>query len=187
MNGDGYQDIEPYEKGRLTVAHDLDLIGVWGSHSVYEYNASSSEIKYNIKNGNIATSFTFHADGDQGYTTGETGETWYNWNMKTLSYDAIHENYQNMHVKVKFQVNKVKGGYGNFSINAIKRGDFTNVKENFGTEKFDLSKVNGNTLEYEYTLKRGKKFDVDRVELVFDAGNKSEYNMSNLYVKFEFY
>lgn len=190
LNGDGTANAKGGEALTMDEDKDITVYGIWKPNNKYKY-VGSSGVKYRVTDKHELTRFTFYLDGDQGHTTGESGldPARYHWNMKPISYEAIHSKYENVRIKVSFKIEKIDDGYADLRLYYNTRNSLSIEEVRFATEQADIDKDNGKTKTYEFELKRGKKFDVDRITLEFDAHGKKKdrYDMSNLNVEFEFY
>ena len=176
---------------QLQDAKDITLYASWKANQKYSYRPSNSGNTYRVTDKHEYTRFTYYVDGNQTSvkTTGDSGlnPARYHLNMKNISYNAVHQNYSKMRIKISYKIKMVRDGYSDLRISYHTKSDnkdHTEWKKN--TE--DLRKKNGKTITCEYTLTTGNKIDVDSLTLEFDAHGigPDRYDLSNLNVDITF-
>lgn len=176
---------------QLQDAKNITLYASWKANQKYSYRPSNSGNTYRVTDKHEYTRFTYYVDGNQTSvkTTGDSGldPARYHLNMKNISYNAVHQNYSKMRIKISYKIKMVKDGYSDLRISYHTKSDnkdHTEWKKN--TE--DLKKKNGKTITCEYTLTTGSKIDVDSLTLEFDAHGvgPDRYDLSNLNVDITF-
>lgn len=107
--------------------------------------------------------------------------------MSGISYNAVHENYKKMTIKISYKIQKVKDGYSDLRISYHTRSDNKDHNE-WKKNTVDLKKKNGQTITCEYTIDCSNGIDVDKLTLEFDAHGKGpdRYDLSNLNVDITF-
>ena len=176
---------------QLQDAKNITLYASWKANQKYSYRPSNSGNTYRVTDKHEYTRFTYYVDGNQTSvkTTGDSGlnPARYHLNMKNISYNAVHQNYSKMRIRISYKIKMVKDGYSDLRISYHTKSDnkdHTEWKKN--TE--DLKKKNGKTITCEYTLTTGSKIDVDSLTLEFDAHGvgPDRYDLSNLNVDITF-
>lgn len=176
---------------QLQDTKDITLYASWKANQKYSYRPSNSGNTYRVTDKHEYTRFTYYVDGNQTSvkTTGDSGlnPARYHLNMKNISYNAVHQNYSKMRIRISYKIKMVKDGYSDLRISYHTKSDnkdHTEWKKN--TE--DLKKKNGKTITCEYTLTTGSKIDVDSLTLEFDAHGigPDRYDLSNLNVDITF-
>lgn len=176
---------------QLQDAKNITLYASWKANQKYSYRPSNSGNTYRVTDKHEYTRFTYYVDGNQTSvkTTGDSGldPARYHLNMKNISYNAVHQNYSKMRIRISYKIKMVKDGYSDLRISYHTKSDnkdHTEWKKN--TE--DLKKKNGKTITCEYTLTTGSKIDVDSLTLEFDAHGvgPDRYELSNLNVDITF-
>lgn len=176
---------------QLQDAKNITLYASWKANQKYSYRPSNSGNTYRVTDKHEYTRFTYYVDGNQTSvkTTGDSGldPARYHLNMKNISYNAVHQNYSKMRIRISYKIKMVKDGYSDLRISYHTKSDnkdHTEWKKN--TE--DLKKKNGKTITCEYTLTTGSKIDVDSLTLEFDAHGigPDRYDFSNLNVDITF-
>ena len=176
---------------QLQDAKNITLYASWKANQKYSYRPSNSGNTYRVTDKHEYTRFTYYVDGNQTSvkTTGDSGldPARYHLNMKNISYNAVHQNYSKMRIKISYKIKMLKDGYSDLRISYHTKSDnkdHTEWKKN--TE--DLKKKNGKTITCEYTLTTGSKIDVDSLTLEFDAHGvgPDRYELSNLNVDITF-
>lgn len=176
---------------QLQDAKNITLYASWKANQKYSYRPSNSGNTYRVTDKHEYTRFTYYVDGNQTSvkTTGDSGlnPARYHLNMKNISYNAVHQNYSKMRIRISYKIKMVKDGYSDLRISYHTKSDnkdHTEWKKNME----DLKKKNGKTITCEYTLTTGSKIDVDSLTLEFDAHGvgPDRYDLSNLNVDITF-
>ena len=172
------------KKAKLEDAENIVLHASWKANNSYSYRPSSSSNRYLVTDDHELTKFTFYVDGNQTSvkTTGDTGQNpaRYHLNMTNLSYQAVHNSYSKMKIKISFKITMEKDGYADLRVSYHSRTE-NKTYEKWKTEVEDIKAKNGETVTYTYT-KDGT--DADNITLEFDAHGKNsdKYYLSNLNV-----
>ena len=172
------------KKAKLADAENIVLHASWKANNSYSYRPSSSSNRYLVTDDHELTKFTFYVDGNQTSvkTTGDTGQNpaRYHLNMTNLSYQAVHNSYSKMKIKISFKITMEKDGYADLRVSYHSRTQ-NKTYEKWKTEVEDIKAKNGETVTYTYT-KDGT--DADNITLEFDAHGKNsdKYYLSNLNV-----
>ena len=172
------------KNAKLEDAENIVLHASWKANNSYSYRPSSSSNRYLVTDDHELTKFTFYVDGNQTSvkTTGDTGKNpaRYHLNMTNLSYQAVHNSYSKMKIKISFKITMEKDGYADLRVSYHSRTE-NKTYEKWKTEVEDIKAKNGETVTYTYT-KDGT--DADNITLEFDAHGKNsdKYYLSNLNV-----
>lgn len=172
------------KNAKLEDAENIVLHASWKANNSYSYRPSSSSNRYLVTDDHELTKFTFYVDGNQTSvkTTGDTGQNpaRYHLNMTNLSYQAVHNSYSKMKIKISFKITMEKDGYADLRVSYHSRTQ-NKTYEKWKTEVEDIKAKNGETVTYTYT-KDGT--DADNITLEFDAHGKNsdKYYLSNLNV-----
>ena len=93
---------------QLQDAKNITLYASWKANQKYSYRPSNSGNTYRVTDKHEYTRFTYYVDGNQTSvkTTGDSGldPARYHLNMKNISYNAVHQNYSKMRIRISYKI-----------------------------------------------------------------------------------
>ena len=112
---------------QLQDAKNIILYASWKANQKYSYRPSNSGNTYRVTDKHEYTRFTYYVDGNQTSvkTTGDSGldPARYHLNMKNISYNAVHQNYSKMRIRISYKIKMVKDGYSDLRISYHTKSD----------------------------------------------------------------